>query len=288
MRSLLLALALVTAGTAAAQAEWRSLPPGPSLSLDVLSAIGGEELLITDAEGGEIGRTETTAVALLLSGRVPVGARWAVRAELPLAYARFSGPGGAGSTFDESDAVVGNPYLGIETSIGPTLVLGGGVRVPVFTEITDTETFGWQGGTRADTERFEAYLPEVLTVSASADYAAPLSPTVRLRGRLAPAVVADVSGAENANNPSATDWMLGYGLQAEAEVGAVTLRGGVVGRPFLTGRRFEGLETLATALLGVATGVGGARVGVLGRIPLDGPSFRSDATLGLTVDVPFR
>ncbi|WP_420455579.1 hypothetical protein [Rubrivirga sp.] len=289
MRLSLLALVLA-ASAASAQPEWRTHPARPSVSLDALYAVGDDDLVATDDQGNLVGTVDAVSSVLLLSGRVPVGARWGVRAEVPLAYTRFSGPNGLGGVLDESDTAIGNPYVGVEASVGRSVVLGAGVRVPLFNDVAESEGFGWQGGLGADFERFEAYVPDLLTVSASAVYARALGPAVRLRGRLTPAVVADVSGAENANGPGTTDVVVGYGLQAEADVRAVALRGGVVGRQFLTGRRFEAFETTATVVAGATVEVVGIRPGLLVRVPLDRDRFYldPDATVGLTLDVPLR
>ncbi len=294
MRLSLLALVLA-ASAASAQPEWRAPVAGPSVSLDVLYAVGDNLDIEVTNDRGEIVvvRDNTVGVvstAVLLSGKVTVGPRWAVRGEVPLAYSSVSGPLPGGDTFDQSDASLGNPYLGVEVRLRPEVVLGAGVRLPLFNDPTDVDQFGWQGGVGADVERFEAYVPDVLTVSASADVTPRLGDSARLRLRLAPAVVSDVSGAENVGGRDATGLLLGYAVLGEVDVRAVTLRGGVTGRPNLTGDRFQVFETTATLAAGATVDVGGVRPGVAVRVPLDRDRLyvAPDAAVALTLDVPFR
>ncbi|WP_412061920.1 hypothetical protein [Rubrivirga sp. IMCC45206] len=285
----LAAFALLAATAASAQTEWRETPAA-GFSIDALTAVGGEAMVATDETGELVGSIDVRSSVLLVAGRVPVGAGWAVRAELPLAYASFRGPDGVGGRYDESDAAIGNPYLGVEVDVRPGLVLGAGVRLPLANDVNTTEGFGWQGGLGADIERFEAYVPEVLTVSGAADVVRALSPSARLRLRLAPAIVVDVADGENVSGQSGTGVLLGYGVQGEVDVRPVTLRAGLVGRPHLTGDRFEVFETTATALAGATVSVAGVHPGVSVRVPLDRDRFYLDpaATVGVTLDVPIR
>ena len=101
--------------------------------------------------------------------------------------------------------------------------------------------------------------------------------------------VGSVSGAENSNSSQTTDVLLGYGVRVEGDVQAVTLHGGVVGRPILTSNRFEIFDSVATATLGASVTVAGVRPGLLARVPLDDSIYAtSDATIGVTLDVPIR
>ena len=275
-------------------------PVRPSPSTRYVALGDDFEDAFTSPDGQPLpGSVDVVSSALVVTARVPVGAGVTVVADLPVSYARFASPDvpalgiEAGS---EDDVVVGNPYVGAEAGVGAALTVGGGVRLPLsrFDRIggfQDPAQFGWFGGFTTDPERFEAYLPEVLTVSALARYE-PLAGPVRLRFVLAPAYLADVSGDEPFGDPDfgTTGLALGYAVQAEVPVGPVALSGGVLGRPILAGERFEVFSVDAALAVGAAATVGPVRPGVLVRVPLDRDPFPfdSDATVGLSLDVPLR
>ena len=81
---LLLALAVPAVS---AQADWRPAPTGASVSADALYALGGDiNVTVVDHEGNldTADRIGVTSSVVLLSGRVPIGSRWALLAEIPL------------------------------------------------------------------------------------------------------------------------------------------------------------------------------------------------------------
>ena len=292
-------LALLVSSAVAAQPAWRVTPAGPAVSVDALLALGDDQtisgpdgVLLSSAVG-------VTSLAVTVTARVPVGAGVTVVTDLPVAYMRYAVPNvpslGVQSR-SEDDVVFGNPYVGAEAGAGRGLTLGAGVRLPLSRfdrsgEFQDPAQFGHYGGFTADRERFEAYFPEVLTVSALARYE-PVAGPVRLRLQLAPAYLADVSGDDPFGDPDfgKTGLALGYGAQAEVGAGPVALSGGVMGRPVLTGQRFELFSSDATAVVAAVATLGPVRPGVIVRVPLDRDrfAFRSDATVGVSLDVPLR
>ena len=297
MRALLALVLLAVAASASAQPDWRPVPDGPSVSVDALLALGDDldgAFLTPDGRpvrGADIG---VVSSAFAVGGRLPVGGRWAAVAELPFSYARFSTPDVPALGVEasaEDDLAVGNPYVGVEGRVKPGLAVGGGVRLPLARYGDAATSFAWQGGYTADAERFEAYLPQVLTVSASARYEPSLGP-VRLRLRLAPAFLTDVSGEAffGDPDPARTGLALGYSALVEAGAGALAVSGGVLGRPIVAGERFELFDATAALALGARVRSGPAQPGVLLRVPLDRDRFYlgSDATVGLSLDVPLR
>lgn len=296
----LLAVAVVLVGGAAsAQPAWRSSPLGPTVSVDAMVALGDDfEATFLSPEGLSLpGSVDLVSSALMVTARVPVGGGVSVVADLPFSYARFTNPdvpvlGIEGGVDD--DLTVGNPYVGAEAEAAGALTLGGGVRLPLSRfdrtdGFLDRGQFGQLGGFTADPEQFEAYLPEALTVSALARYEPRVGP-VGLRFMLAPAYIVDTSSDEFLNDPPRTGLALGYGAQAEVAAGPVTLFGGVLGRPVLTGERFELFSVNAMLAAGATVTVGRVRPGVLVRLPIDRDPFpfESDATVGLSLDVPLR
>ena len=271
------------------------------MSLDALVALGDDiaATYISPEGFSLVSSVDVVSSAFTVGARVPVGAGVSVVADLPFAYARLASPdlpavGVEGTT--EDDVSVGNPYVGAEARVGGAVTLGGGVRLPLaqydrIGGFADPADFAWQGGFTADPERFEAYLPEVLTVSASARYE-PLVGPVRLRALLAPAYLRDVSGDEFFGNPNPprTGLVLGYQAQAEVAAGPVALSGGLFGRPVLAGERFELFSADATLALGASVRLARVQPGVSLRVPLDGERFifGSDATVAFSLDVPLR
>ena len=295
------ALLLLLAAPALAQPEWRTTPTGPAVSVDVLTALGDDltgdviEGLDDMAPGA---RFEMVSTAVVVGGRVPLASGWTVVAEVPVSFSRMTARG-FGTAFSGNDSFssdglsLGNPYVGVERRVLPSLALGGGVRVPLARyDDESTDTPGWLGGLTADPERFEAYLPEIATVSVLARFEPTLGPA-RLRMRLAPTVHYDTAEDFFGQDQfSRAGVVLGYSVQAETDLRPFTLSAGVVGRPILSGERYELFETSAAAVLGAQAKVGGVRPGVGVRVPLgldDVPApFRSDATVGFSLEVPVR
>ena len=279
---------------------WRPVSEGPSVSIDVLVALGDDiDSAFTSPAGRPLdGSIDVVSSTATVTARVPIGAGVSVVADFPFSYARFANPDVPALGLEagaEDDVTFGNPYVGAEALVGVGLTLGGGVRLPLNQYerdgFADPEQFGWQGGFTADRERFEAYLPEVLTVSALARYE-PLVGPVRLRLLLAPAYLVDVFNGDPYGDPDfgRTGFALGYGVQAEVAEGPVALWWGVVGRPILTGERFDLFSTDAAVTAGAAVPLGPVRASVTVRVPIvhDRFVFDSDATVGLGLDVPLR
>ena len=299
MRPLL--LALLVASAAAAQPGWRPVPEGPSVSVDALVALGDDFPLIGNAADptAEAGRIDIVSSALLIGARVPVTGPWTAVVEVPVAYARYTFEGGPPvepepglptvdpSDFDGADVGLGNPYLGAELRATRALTVGLGVRPPLAREqAPPTGTAeGWQGGLRADVERFEAYLPRALTLSGTARLDAPVGSVGRVRLSVDPALVIDTDEFRSGDQDKATP-VLGYALHGDLRVGPATLSAGLVDRA-LYGDRYRLFETNPTVVLGVAADVAGVRPGVLLRLPTDGQLYGTDATLAVTLDVPF-
>lgn len=298
MRPLLLAVAL--AASAAAQPGWQPLPePGPALTLDLLYALGDDrEVVSTDfpdpfaPEPFEVG---ITAAALVVGGRVPVGGGVSLVGELPLGYYAADFPDGLEfggfQPRDASSLDAGNPYLGAELRVRPSLAVSGGVRLPVveFDPRRRTSS-GSQGGLVAETERFEAYVPDLLTVSAGVAAAPEVAPGVRLTARLDPALLVPTESDEGRGARGA-DVAVGAALGVEAAAGPATLSLGLFGRRLLTDGyfgEFDVFDTDGLLTAGAALEVGGVRPALTVRVPLDDSVLGQDATVGLHLDVPLR
>lgn len=293
MRFLLLTALLATA--ASAQPGWRAVPTGgPVVTLDALYALG-DDIPFTSAESPEPGDDVlgVQSWAVVLGARVPVVGRLAVVGELPVAGVAYdypevgSGRDVPGVEFGTSDVALGNPYVGAEWAAGPALAVAGGVRLPLVTMGNEFDAHGWEGGLRADAERFEAYQPDLLTVSAAVRYTPALGERARARLRLEPALLVPSDDDRDAD----PDLVLGGGLGADVAVGAATLSGGLLGRYIVTDGHFGASDLFdvdAVAVLGASVEVGGVRPGLDLRVPLYDPVFGQDAAVGLRLDVPLR
>lgn len=293
MRLVLLALALTSA--AAAQPGWRAIEAdSPTFSVDVLTAVGDDPtFLATDDQGNPVGEFEigTLSMSVLLAARVPVGDLLTVVGEVPFAYVSFDYPDvfQVGPDADLDDIAFGNPYLGVEVMAGQEVTLGAGVRLPLASSGDFANAQGWQAGLATEVERFEAYLPDTFTASASVAVAPMLSDRVRVRARVEPALLVPTGD----NTDSGVDLALGGSIGLDAALGRATLSGGFLTRRTLTDGRFGDLRDLgvfeadATALLGATLDLGRVRPGLDVRVPLYDTTLQQDATVGLRVDVAF-
>ncbi len=295
---LLSSLALSWASTASAQPAYRSLDPGSGVSLDVLTGIGDEAFVfLTDDQGNALGPApvDLRSVVTLLSGRAAVGPRWTVVGEIPLAYVDAQsevpfevGTGGGvssdGAPFQESGAQIGNPYLGAELQVRPSVVLGAGVRVPLARYSDSARLFdGFVAGIALDAERYEAYLPDMMALSAHVHLTQGLSPAIRVGLGLRPAYLMDVSDDRLDLSTAA----LGYQASLGASLGQASLDTGVVGRQILSESVSFAAEPDAAASLAAVVDLGGVRPGLQARIPLLGDRG-ADAVVGFSLDVRLR
>ena len=298
MRTLLVLALLAATAAASAQPDWRPPSGAPSVSLDVIAALG-DDLQVADVDGVGVGTVETTTSALLVSGRIPVGPVTVV-AELPFAYVNYST--GSLSSYDRTgestgiggaDAIVGNPYVGVRVSTA-SASLEGGVRLPLSTgDPYDTFADASVVGPTLDPERFEAYLADVATLSLDARLGRDVVPGVRIEGRLAPALLTETGDAPDCRAcdtvTNGFDVQLGYGVRVVADAGLARLHAGVGGRRSVTRNRFEAFDRDASLSLGASLARAPVRPGVLVRVPVSpGTYFGTKAVVGLSLDVPLR
>ena len=291
----LAALALLLPVVAAAQPGWRATPDGPSVSADLLYAVGDDpEALVTD-EVGNVVESEDVAVtsaALALAVRLRVSSRLLAVVELPLSYTSIAfSELSAASAFDledEANAGVGNPYVGAETQLRPDVSLSAGVRLPLASNDLTSGAPAFSGGLRTEMERFEAYLPDTFSALVAVSATRALGDRLRARLRLEPAVLIPTT---EETSESGADVAVGYGAWLEGAAGGVDLGAGVYGRRFLTDNRYGTVEVFdvdAVASLSASVAVGGVRPSVAVRVPLTETAFGQDATVGLSLDVPLR
>lgn len=206
-----------------------------------------------------------------LSGRLPLGASWAVSADVPFSRAGWDGVGGSGSS-----SLVGNPYLGVEWAASSSLTTELGVRIPVG-ELEDLDDLlPVLVGTAGELGRMEAFVPQTLGIYATADYRRPLSDILTLRLRGGPGFLGGDGGPE--------DLLVGYTGQLWYGEDRVKVGAGLAGRANLTTDDEEGERALHQAALSAEYRIGQVRPGLQLRVPLD-ESVRdaSTYTLGITL-----
>jgi len=293
MRRLPLLLVLLAASAASAQPEYRRSVAAPSVSFDVAHAIGDDlHFAGTASENGgpytvDIG---ITSLVLTASARVPLVGRWAVVAEVPLMVSRFAqtvtGDLAGQESGTDTQMDLGNVEAGVELALRDGLRVGGRVRLPTTTRGAycgegDADTA--YSGLATDQEHLEAYVSNVLALTASADIDVPVRPHLGVRLRLAPDLLVNTEDSDQ------TDVALGYGAHADLAVGPAVLSVGGVGRQYAKSDGFGGLfETDLALVIGESAEIGGVRPGLTARIPVFERYQFSDAVVAVSLDVPIR
>lgn len=213
-----------------------------------------------------------------VTGRLPVTQRVRALVDVPLSHAKLDLFG----TGEESSTVIGNPFLGVEFAASERLVLELGMRAPLTT--ADAESFADMTAVISDPMRAEAFLEDVVPVSAAATFDHPLSPRFALRGR-AGGTVFFVTEEESEREAS-----LDYGLLGTYTAGDSRLAFGFSGRWFATNDEGSfGENSLHRLALSGDVLARGVRPGITVRVPLD-EEWRGvvNSTVGLYLQVPVR
>lgn len=216
--ALSLGFAMVFASSAAAQSLWLPRDRDHTVSL---------EMLHPSLEGFD---SDLLSGAFFLAGRVAVSPRIAVVGELP--YAKLKGVGYGTDIYgneifeDFSSSTIGNPYLGIETTIasGPVFIEFGG-RPPLASEV-DIEAE--LTGAFADVTRWDAFLPNVASIQAAFNVREVTPSRVEYRLRLSPLLEIPTEGFGEDELYALYSFLIGY-HGATVRVGA-----GMSGRALLT------------------------------------------------------
>lgn len=273
---LALALAAAAAGAAqplAAQTLLTPAAPAKGVWLDAAYtdyAIGGEEMSV-----------QIPSAVWYLSGRLPLTPRLSGVVDVPFSYARIS----AGETRedDETNSVLGNPYLGVEFAATPRLRLELGARAPLNT--ADSESFADVAAMLADPLRVEAFAEDVVPVSGAATWTQPLTGALELRLH-GGATAFFLTGDDAAGNEAALD----YGAAGTYTVGLARLGLGVTGRWNATADEGSFADrSLHFAGASADVLVRGVRPGISVRVPLD-EDYREVvmSTVGLYLQVPLQ
>ena len=219
---------------------------------------------------GDDGISTSTGVAFA-SLRLPVANSVVFVGELPFAHAGFEG-------MDESDNAVGNPYLGVEFHPpGSSVFWELGVRAPLAPENNSALLIG----VLTDQQRWEAFLPNMMTVRGAFNFRhrAPTGVVTRLRA--GPNIWIPTEEGPDVEVVGSYSWQVGY------EAAQVSVLGGLTGQAIITeGDMDLGERTTHQAGAIVTFVAGNVRPGVFFQLPLD-EDLREmvDFAFGLNVSI---
>ena len=250
--------------TLSAQSVWMGQRPPKSFSI---------EWLKPSFDGSDVGFLTS---ALFLSGRVPLADNVRLTAELPVAHVSSD------SEFDDaSDTAIGNPYLGIELGESTGSLWGEiGVRAPLASSDNEAVFVG----ILADFDRFEAFVPDVLSIVGQATLASRSTSgfSVRLRGGSSVLINTDKEAFEDGG-----ELYLAYSGQGWYAAGPVQIGAGVTGRMLVTEDDLSlGERSIHQGGLSLIATLGKVQPGIYVKVPLDEDlkdSLNFVAGLNLTV-----
>jgi len=244
--SLALFAVFTAASSASAQSVWTDQSSEGGVSLE----------FVKPQFAGENKPDFLTSVAYL-SSRFAIGPKVLAEVELPVSRFSYSS-----DNWDASETAIGNPYLGVRIP-GNGVDTRIGIRLPVASS-DDGSALGI--GFVGDYDRFEAYLPDVLTVSSSV--MGLLKPsdqfTLKLGGGPVVSVLTKDTGGDQA------EVFAQYALLAEVKTSPVIVQGGFTGRAIVTESDLSFAERSVHQFgLGVTRSSGTFRPGAHLRVPID-------------------
>ena len=206
---------------------------------------------------------------LFLSTSIPLSDQTNIVLDLPFSHAGSS---------RSSDNTVGNPYVGIELGAQNARVYPEfGVRLPVLT------SFGDRGssvgvGRFSDFDRFEAFTPDIFSISGMLNYQQRVDSGLTLRLRGGPILSIDPSGGSS-------EWILAYSAQAWYQGQQIRIGAGISGRAFLTNGDDSIGERMVDQLGFTATLISGEyQPGIHIRVPIDDNLGRLlDVVIGIQI-----
>jgi hypothetical protein len=201
------ALVAILAAPAAAQSIWLDRTHRPSVLAEVY---------FPSFDGAD---SHFPTWTWFVATRLPLSSTVSFVGELPYASGKFGT-----APFEESDATIGNPYLGIEVAPDPTGVrLELGVRAPLASE---DKVIPFIVGYFTDVDREEAFIPNRVAARLGIHYhhAPDADSHMAYDVRFVPSVWFPTDNAED------TETFLGYGGTVRYEGEEVRVGGGLTGR----------------------------------------------------------
>ncbi len=187
------------------------------------------------------------------NARVAAGPRLTFVFELPVATASGSG---------DSETRLGNPYLGFRVSSPANVTLDFGLRPPLAKAQSFGNAVPLLVGSLTDFDRFEAFVPELLSVQIRATPRHQTPSGLLVEAHMGGTATVPTEGGE-------TDVLGDYGFRAGYGGTQAEALLGITGRLLLTGDGTIGERTLHQFTARVVFDVGGARPHFVLRFPLD-------------------
>lgn len=203
--------------------------------------------------------------SLILGVKANLSEHVALLAELPYANGKINSP--SNSFFsDRSQSAIMNPYIGLEFfPRSQKTSFEFGVRLPVADEDKSLAT---QAGLLSDFDRFDAFVPDILTINGLVNIKA-VSPggfALRLRGGPNFWIVTD----SNTGSGDDVELLLKYAGELGYEAEQFSLSAGISGLLIATESDLDlGERTLHQFIAAATLGLGNVRPGLQFRIPLD-------------------
>jgi hypothetical protein len=249
--------------------KWNTAPLALAVAIGMAPVASGQSLW-TDQSGDravsvELMRPEFSGKdhadfmtsVMYLSGRFSIGQNAAAEIELP--YARY---GYSSDYGDHSESGVGNPYIGVRVN-GEQITSRVGVRIPVA---STGDGDALSVGIISDYDRFEAFLPDVASLTASIARPSRLSDQVTLSFGAGPVLTVYTKDTQG----DQVELFAQYFLLSAWEGAKVQVKAGFTGRALIT----EGNLSFADRSIhqfGIQAGLnsGTFRPGVHFRLPID-------------------
>ena len=226
------------------------------------------EALRPNVDGGG---TSVLSGAFYLSGHAQLGGAARLVAELPIAHASIDGE------FDEGNStLIGNPYIALQWASART-TFEVGLRAPL------AETFdGATGvGMLADVMRLEAFAPELMSIRASLQVAAPLSQGISANFQVVP-IVWVPTGENDVDKELVVGYAAGLGYRATS----LRLNARIAGRALVTAEEEDDDRTFHQFGMSADFGSGRVRPGVYAAVPIDDTFGEAvNSVLGLTIQI---
>lgn len=217
---------------------------------------------------------------IFLSGRHAVNENIILIGELPFAHCNYSYYNWFYWDTEISETVFGNPYLGVEVYGHESPVFGEfGLRLP----LTSYDKYhATSFGAFSDYDRFEAFAPDLVSLSAKGNYLHKYNQFVSFRLRLGPTLWINTS-----RSGGDTELRLDYAGQILYKYKIVSFLTGISGRFLLDSPNLDFNER-ATHQFSIAgsVGIGSFRPGIYFRTPIDGNLYDFlDYVFGLNLGV---
>lgn len=157
-------IVMIANETAICQSQWLDPGRGNSISMEIYKPIAPQDSVV----GSLFPTFSGGSGALFLTGRYNVSNEFTLVCELAMANGKLDYEDKTQESPDESGFKFGNPYIGAEYHLpNSPLTFELGLRIPVTPKDPTTATLV---GARADINRFEAFVKDIVPVVVAVDY----------------------------------------------------------------------------------------------------------------------